>query len=221
MANRNFPNSGKDYSFHVAPVTITCNFVVDEANGNGTGIRNLKGPGIANVFMHTSTTPANGNPNPPLGYIIVQLEDNYSLAIAGSTSITSPSTGSASATVAANSVYILVSPGTATAAQMQAFGLTPGITPVVGAAFVASQSGTLPGSATAIGTGVSNITNIEAVGDPNATIAPAGTPGLGAVQILQCLKNGTIQQPADNTVIGLQIRMNNSSVSGGNPSPGN
>lgn len=43
-------------SLHKKPVQLDCNFVVDPANGNGLGIRNLKGPGIANVFMHTTAS---------------------------------------------------------------------------------------------------------------------------------------------------------------------
>jgi Ice-binding-like len=61
MANRNWASGGKIYSMFVQPVLIDCNFVVDSANGNGLGIRSLKGPGIANVYMQ-STSPAPRNP---------------------------------------------------------------------------------------------------------------------------------------------------------------
>jgi Ice-binding-like len=68
MANRNYASGGKIYSMHVKPVLVDCNFVVDSTNGNGLGIRSLKGPLVANVFMHTTATPgrSNGvlNPNP-------------------------------------------------------------------------------------------------------------------------------------------------------------
>src|SRR5580698_1169620 len=50
---------------------IDCNFIVDSSNGNGLGIRSLKGSGCASVYMHTSATPAAGNPNPASGYILV------------------------------------------------------------------------------------------------------------------------------------------------------
>jgi hypothetical protein len=46
------------------PVLLDLNFVVDSTNGNGLGIRNLKGPYIQNVFMHTTATPGQGNSNP-------------------------------------------------------------------------------------------------------------------------------------------------------------
>lgn len=41
----------------MVPVLLDCNFVVDPANGNGLGIRNLKGPGILNVFMNSTSFP--------------------------------------------------------------------------------------------------------------------------------------------------------------------
>lgn len=54
MANANWENAGKIYSPYVRPVLLTCNFVVDSTNGNGLGIRSLKGLGIRNIFMNTS-----------------------------------------------------------------------------------------------------------------------------------------------------------------------
>jgi hypothetical protein len=38
------------------PFQLSCNFVVDPTNQNGLGISSLKGPGIANVFMHTTAS---------------------------------------------------------------------------------------------------------------------------------------------------------------------
>jgi hypothetical protein len=54
MANRWFTQFYG--SLHKKPVQLDCNFVVDSTNGNGLGIRSLKGPGIANVFMNTSAS---------------------------------------------------------------------------------------------------------------------------------------------------------------------
>jgi hypothetical protein len=55
MSSNALGNSGgRLYSFGAQPVLIDCNFVVDATNGNGRGIRNLKGQGVQNVFMHTS-----------------------------------------------------------------------------------------------------------------------------------------------------------------------
>lgn len=56
MSNRLGNNGGRAYSFLFQPVTIDCNFVVDATNGNGLGIRSLKGSGVKNVFMNTSAS---------------------------------------------------------------------------------------------------------------------------------------------------------------------
>lgn len=42
------------YTKHVQPILIDCSFIVDSTNGNGLGIRSLKGGGVSNVFMNTS-----------------------------------------------------------------------------------------------------------------------------------------------------------------------
>ena len=63
MANRNFASGGKIYAPHSRPVLVDCNFVVDSTNGNGLGIRNLKGPLVQNVFMSTTAAPGLGNSN--------------------------------------------------------------------------------------------------------------------------------------------------------------
>lgn len=54
MANRRFTQF--PMSLHNKLVILDCNFVVDSTNGNGFGVRNLKGPGIANVYMNTSAS---------------------------------------------------------------------------------------------------------------------------------------------------------------------
>lgn len=91
-------NGGRFYSFLNRPVLIDCNFVVDVANGNGLGIRNLKGNGVKNVFMHTSATPGSNrgmlNPNPLTGYALIQLDKNYNRYCGGFYGCVSPVTGS-------------------------------------------------------------------------------------------------------------------------------
>jgi hypothetical protein len=56
MANAIGNNGGRVFSFAAQPVLIDCNFVVDRANGNGLGIRSLKGQGVRNVYMATSAS---------------------------------------------------------------------------------------------------------------------------------------------------------------------
>jgi hypothetical protein len=98
MANAIGNNGGRLYSFASQPVLIDCNFVVDAANGNGLGIRSLKGQGVKNVFMHTSATPLSHrgylNPNPAVGYALVQLDGNYNRYLGGFSGFASPTSGS-------------------------------------------------------------------------------------------------------------------------------
>lgn len=295
MANRNFANKGSIYTMHAMPVLLDGNFVVDSTNGNGLGIRNLKGPMIQNVFMHTSAAftgtshtsnsitgiasgtaalavgmpiqgsgiPANTtiasivdsgsitlsaatsssitasftyqglgnkntatpgilvpNPNPAVGTIIVQLQDNYNKSFSGFNSIVSPVSGSpllvASAGLTVGVAYIIVALGTTTNAQWRALGVPKGITPAVGGSFIAAAT-------SAPGTGAVEITSslgsgvcmIETVGDPNASIAPDPrfSPGFGAQLILQCRDyQGALVAPVDGSVISLAMYLSNSSV---------
>lgn len=218
MANRNFSSGGKLYSMHTMPVLVDCNFVVDSTNGNGLGIRSLKGPLVANVFMNTSAPLAgSGNPNPTAGTIVIQLQDNYNRSLSGFDSRVSPVSGTPLTSTTINVPAVIVSLGTATTAQWQAKGLPIGITPAIGVAFVPTASGTIGGSAAveiaaATGTGIASI---ETLGDPNATIAPDPTQnqGFGAQIILQCRDYaGAIAAPANGSVISIAMYLSNSSV---------
>src|SRR5271165_2043765 len=190
------------YTRHVMPVLLDCNFVVDASNGNGLGIRSLKGPGISAVYMNTSATPALGNPNPAPGVIVVQLDDTYFRYFGGFSGLVSPVSGTPLTATAANTAYVIVSLGTATAAQWQAVGLPPGLVPAVGQAFVATATATIGGGAAveasaAAGAGVDHI---EVLGDPNLTL---NNPGGQNQIILQCFSAGTLTAPAPGSVVGL------------------
>lgn len=54
--NRQGFNGGRFYSFLNRPVLVSCNFVIDSTNGNGLGIRSLKGSGVQRVFMNSSAS---------------------------------------------------------------------------------------------------------------------------------------------------------------------
>ena len=219
MSNANWASGGKLYSPFVKPVLLNCNFVVDSANGNGLGIRSLKGPYVDNAFMHTSVTPGTNlgytNPNPASGNILIQTADNFQRYLGGFAGFVAPVSGSALTSVTQYLTYIITSVGTTTLAQWQAKGLPVGITPAVGAAFVATATGSLGGSGTvkvpnAAGSGIDHI---EVIGDANTTlggVTPAGATG--AFMILQCFKNGVLTAPTDGTVISLTFWFNDSSV---------
>ena len=220
MANRNFPNS-RIYTGHVMPVLIDCNFVVDSTNGNGLGQRNLKGPYVKAVYMHTSATPAAGSPNPAPGTIVVQMQDNFNRSFSGFNAIVSPVSGTPIALSGSNlttgTAYIIVSLGTSTAADWHAAGLPAGVTPAVGASFIAAATGAGAGSGSVETTASagSQVMTIETVGDPNASVSPnpGSTQGFGAQFILQCRNNaGAIAAPANGSVISLAFYLSNSSI---------
>src|ERR1700677_1957629 len=234
MANRNFANS-RIYTGHVMPVWLDCNFVVDSTNGNGLGIRNLKGPYVQNVFMNTSATPGAGNtnpaspntpvinPNPAAGTIIIQFVDNYSRAFFGGNTLDSP-LGSTTATIVAGTAYIIATLGTTTAAQWIAAGVPSGVVtggpnglPAIGTAFVAAISETISGTplvAPASSTGTT-IATFETVGDPNQTLSPSGlsSQGFGAYIIIQSRNfSNAVAAPANGSVISLNFLLSNSSI---------
>lgn len=235
MANRNWASGGKVYSMHTMPVLLDCNFVVDSTNGNGLGIRSLKGPAIQNVFMHTTVTPGAGNtnpntpnvtvtnPNPAPGTIIVQLQDKYNRSFSGFNSEVSPVSGSAlkvdNSALTAGTAYIITTLGNSTTAQLQALGVPKGITPAVGVSFIAASVGAGSNTSTTrvmtTASAGTNICTIETVGDPNLSISPtpSANQGFGAQLIFQCRAyNGTITAPADGSVISLAMYLSNSSI---------
>jgi len=120
-------NSGRFYSTLVKPVLIDCNFVVDSTNGNGLGIRSLKGSGVRDVFMYTTQTAGKGNSgltNPMAhtaseGLILVKLKENYFRYAGGFSGFVSPLGGSNiainSTALTVGSPYVIVSVGHATA----------------------------------------------------------------------------------------------------------
>lgn len=201
-------NRGHMYAPHVFPVIVDCNFVVDAANGNGLGIRSLKGQGVQNVFMHTSTTPGKGpngylNPNPANGIILVELTDNFNRYYGGFYGFNSPLSGSnvnidlSDAALTAGVAYVITVLGTSTAADWLAVGVPPGVIPAVGVSFVAIATGAGVGTGKVKVVGSSGITSIEQIGDPNLSLGPVpvgGSPNVGGWLLFQCLA-GTISAP--------------------------
>lgn len=220
---------------HVKPVLIDCNFIVDVANGNGLGLRSLKGPMVQNAFMHTSSTPGPGNsnpatpnvvitnPNPASGTIVIQLQDNFNKSFSGFRSIVAPTSGSAvkidNSAMTAGVAYVITTLGDATAAKWHAIGVPAGVTPAVGVAFIAASNGgagnTLSSRVMATAATGSGVASIESVGNSNLSIAPApsANQGFGAQFILQCRDYaGALVAPADGTVISISFYLSDSSV---------
>lgn len=225
MSNRR--NTQFTLNPHNKGTVLDCSFIVDSTNGNGFGVRSLKKSGrIATVFMHTSATPgtaSNGqvNPNPEAGIITVTLQDNYNTYFGGYSGFSGPLSGtpitiSTGSSLTVGAPYVIVTVGTTTNAQWQAIGLSPAIIPAVGVSFIASAtSGAGTGVVEAPAAAGAGIDHIETVGDPNlmnnrlaATIAGGG---IGMQFVLACYKNTVLTAPANNTVIGLNFYLNDSS----------
>jgi hypothetical protein len=221
-----FINRGHFFAPHVKPVLIDCNFIVDSTNGNGLGIRSLKGQGVANVFMHTSSTPGHGsngqlNPNPQSGIIYVQLTDNFQRYYGGFSGQVSPLSGSSlnvdtvSADLTVGHAYVITTLGTSTSADWLALGVPPGVTPAPGVAFIAAVTGAGTGTGTVQAPSASGIDHIEVVGDNNLTLGPVPvgpSPNVGGWMMFQCLLNTTLTAPTNGTAIGLSFYMSQSSV---------
>lgn len=210
-------NRGHFYVPHVRPILVDCNFVVTPTDP--TGITSLKGQGVQNVFMHTSTTPGAGpngfvNPNPANGIIMVQLADNFYKLYQLEASFHAPN-GAATTSSVANVINVITVLGTATLAQWQAVGLPPGITPAVGVSFIATSAAVIGGSAqtaivAAAGAGVDHI---EHTGGLNlAPIPHGGSPHVGGFLYCSAYKNTVLTAPATGTVIRLSMYMSQSSV---------
>jgi hypothetical protein len=221
----NGQNGGHFYSNITQPVKIDLSFVVDSTNGNGLGIRSLKSNGyIHNVFMHTSSTPGvnNGqtNPNPAVGYALIQLKSNYNKYIGGFTGFVSPLTGSALTSTTSHSPYVITSLGTTTLAQWQAAGVPAGLTPSVGLSFLAIATGAIGGTGTVSASGVSGITSVEVIGDPNQSISNSSIAANGGAYLLvqflaptsSSVTTSIPTAPANNSVVGMSIFMDASSV---------
>ncbi len=217
VLKNNFGEQTTNYVLPGGSAQLDLSFVVDSANGNGLGVRSVKfnGVGTPKVFMHTSSTPAGGNPNPAVGYIMVQLPKAYTNYVSGYSGFVSTVSGTpinVTSGVTAGLAYVITSVGTTSVSQWQSIGLPVGVTPAVGASFIATAS------ATATGTGVvqvplatgSGVDHIELVGDPN-TMGQATGGAIILSQVLGATNSSTTtfvaKAPADGTVVGLRFVM--------------
>lgn len=166
-----------------------------------------------------SPTPsfiAGANPNPAPGFVMIRLTNSFNHYLGQLTSFESPvdSTTATTATVAGQA-YVISALGTATLAQWQARGLTPGFTPAVGQSFIASSSGTIGGSAEvskALNAG-SGVTSMEVVGNPDLSIANSSIAANGgAIVIGQFMSSAGVTPPADGSVVNMTLHFDGSSV---------
>lgn len=192
---------------------IDINFVVDSTNGNGLGIRNLKGsPFVSAVYMHTSATPAAGNPNPAVGLVLIKFAQpflGYFNGVSGFVSAISGTPINVTSGLTVGQVYVVTSIGTSTLANFQALGYL-GSTLNVGASFIAKTASAGSGTGVVETSVPSGITAFELAGDPNQTCNQLGG-GSQIVQLLGATSSSVTTliplAPTNNSVLGLRISM--------------
>jgi hypothetical protein len=212
----NFPNAGHFYSNLTRPIEIDLNFIVDQANGNGLGVRSVKSNGyVRNVFMHTSASPGinNGilNPNPAVGYAIIQLAGNFNRYIGGFAGVEAPLTATSTTSLTAGNPYVITNLGNTTLAQWQAAGLPMGFIPAVGSAFIAVATASIGGTGTVGVPAASSVLSIQIIGDPNQEIANSNTSANGGMQLLVSFIGASgLVTPSNNSVVGMTIKLDQS-----------
>lgn len=229
MANRRFTQF---YStLHSKPVQLDCIFTVTPSNANGTTA--VTGPGIAAVYMHTSTTPSAGNPNPSNGHVLVQFQDTYNGYYFGGAQFQSPNSGSSisisgSTVMTIGAPYTITAVGTTTTAQWVVAGVPVGIAPAVGVTFFAAITGGGTGTGTVqapLATG-SGILAVDVIGNPVTTLkssaATVAGSSSGAYMVLRTLAatNSSTTTlvataPATGSVCRLKFVLSNSFIVSG------
>lgn len=218
MANRRFTQFF--WTLHKYPVQLDCIFQVD--NTQPAGVSGLKGAGIQNVFMHTTTTPASGSPNPAAGLIYVQLQDNYKFLYEGRSHFRSPPSGvnigvtASGAALTVGQAYQIVSLGTTTTANWVTLGVPIGTTPAVGVPFIAAATGAGTGTGQVQAYSASGVDHAEVLSDPNLTISSSSATVAGqtngAYVIYQCLSGGVVTAPTQFTWISLALYLSNTRI---------
>lgn len=192
MANRSFTQFF--YTPHKMPVLLDCNVAIGATGAVGT----VKGPGIAAVTRLG------------VGVYQIQLQDDYYKFYLNKWYFGAPVTGAAvnDGSFVVGTMYQITSVGTT---NWAAAGLPVGITPAVGAVFLASSVGGA-GTGAAKAMGSSGIFAVEVLGDTNTMLANL-TPGQGGFVTIKCLNAaGAATDPAAGSLMGLGFYLSNSSV---------
>jgi hypothetical protein len=174
--------------------------------------------------MHTSATPGTNdgvtNPNPVVGYAMIQFKQNFNKYLGGFFGIIPPLASSNLTSVTNHNPYVITSLGSTTLAQWQAVGLTQGITPAVGVSFIATATASFGGSGTVGAPGVPALAEMSVVGDPNQSISNSSIAANGGAILIVSLLAPTNSStttlapaaPADGSVIGMEFSFDMSSV---------
>lgn len=207
-------NGGRLYSYGAQPVLINCSFVVDADDSSGLGISSLKGQGVENVFMHTSTTPGRGpngylNPNPAEGYALIQLAANYNKYLGEFSGWISPVSGGTVAingsALTAGNPYVIVSAGHGPAGSAT-------IAPV------ADVAGSLAGTYFSLFDAYGNVFVIwfyvSGVGGSQPNLGPAVLPGQRGLHYFQQTIASGASAATIGTALAVSIALLESGISG-------
>jgi hypothetical protein len=166
------------------------------------------------------------NPNPAAGLVLVRFKNNFNYYLGGFTGFVSPigsPTTSTNSGLTSGAAYVITVLGNTTLAEWQSIGLPAGFTPTVGQTIIVPSGVTGTGGSHTgkVGIpGVSGITSLEVLGDPNQLIANSNiAANAGAVVALQMLgaTNSTTTTliptaPANNSACGMTFYFDGSSV---------
>lgn len=128
------------------------------------------------------TYAAVGSPNPAAGLLYVQLQDNYNRYLDSFANFLSPLSGSdlgVTSGLTPGVVYVITALGTTTTANWQTLGVPTGTAPAVGVAFMALVAGAGAGNGTVKAVGVSGVSGLEMIGNPNLQIQSTSAAILG------------------------------------------
>jgi hypothetical protein len=205
MANRNWPAS-RVFGNHLMPVSLDAQ--VSIGSSGAPTIASGAGLGIASITRLSA------------GRYRIQLQDNFAKIIKVSAIMQSPVSGAgvAAGSLTPGVVYQISSMGTTTQAQWVTAGVPAGITAAVGVVFKCAATSAGTGEAKALG--ASGIVAVEQMGSsPNMLNNQPFVNQLGGLVDIQCLGSTSASDttliptdPADGSMMNLQIMVNNSSI---------
>lgn len=130
-----------------------------------------------------------GNPNPASGYALIQMKQNFNYYLGGFSGFVSPASGSSILVTTGTTLglaYIITIVGSTSLAQWQKLGLPKGVTPAVGAFFIATATTTATGTGAiqVPATAGSAVFSSEVVGDPNTMLNNSSISTYGGAYVL-------------------------------------
>lgn len=166
-----------------------------------------------------------GNPNPAAGYALIQMKQNFNYYLGGFSGFVSPVSGTpilVTTGVTKGLAYVIVVVGSTSLAQWQKLGLPAGVTPAVGASFIATATTTATGTGAIEVPATSGATIItsDVVGDPNVSINNSAISTNGGAYVLVRFLGATdadtttliAKAPAAGSVVGMSFFFDGSSV---------